>query len=90
MRGVFLELRMNFSGGKLVHFGPPKSLSPAVALAAYSGCDLAARAFLPLNLSLLSEQVIRLSLRAPVIRRGPRSVSQNRRTRSGVDTDVDA
>jgi hypothetical protein len=28
MRGVFLDLQLNFSGGRLVRFGPPKSLSP--------------------------------------------------------------
>jgi hypothetical protein len=79
MRGVFLDLQMNFSGGKLVRFGPPKLLSPSEALATYAGCDLAARAFLPLNLSLLAERLIALSLRAPLIRRGPRAVSSKRR-----------
>jgi hypothetical protein len=79
IRGVFLDLQLNFSGGKLVRFGPPKLLSPSEALATYAGRDLAARALLPLNLSLLSERVIALSLRAPAIRRGPRSGSRNRR-----------
>jgi hypothetical protein len=82
MRGLFLDLQMNFSGGRLVRFGPPKSLSPAQALANYAGHDVAARAFLPLNLSLLAERVVRVSLHAPVIRSGPRSISGSR-TRSG-------
>jgi hypothetical protein len=73
MRGMFLDLQIDFSGGKLVRFGPPNALSPAEALAIYAGRDLAARAFLPLNLSLLSERVVTLSLRARLIRRGPRS-----------------
>jgi hypothetical protein len=81
MRGVFLDLQMNFSGGKLARFGPPRSLSPSEAVATFAGRDLAARAFLPLNLSLLSEGVIALSLRAPLIRRGPRSVSRNKGSR---------
>jgi predicted RNA methylase len=75
MRGVFLDLQMNFSGGKLVRFGPPRVLSASEAVAIFAERDLAARAFLPLNLSLLSERVIALSLRAPLIRRGPRSGS---------------
>jgi hypothetical protein len=82
MRGVFLDLQMNFSGGKLMRFGPPRSLSPSEAVAAFAERDLAARAFLPLNLSLLSERLIALSLRAPLIRRGPRSVSRNKGSRS--------
>ncbi len=72
MRGMFLDLQINFSGGRLVSFGPPKSLSPFEALASFVRRDLAARALLPINLSLLSERVVALSLRAPLIRRGPR------------------
>jgi hypothetical protein len=74
MRGLFLDLQMNFSGGKLTRFGPPRSLSPSQAIAAFAERDRAARALLPLSLSLLSERVIALSLRAPLIRRGPRPV----------------
>jgi hypothetical protein len=32
MRGAFLDLQMNFSGAKLVKFGPPKLLSSFKAL----------------------------------------------------------
>jgi hypothetical protein len=71
MRGVFLDLQINFSGGRLVSFGPPKSLSPFEAIERFSERDLAARAFLPINLSLLSERVVTLALNAPMIRRGP-------------------
>jgi hypothetical protein len=35
--GVFLDLQMDFSGGKLVRFGPPRLLSPHKALAMYAG-----------------------------------------------------
>jgi hypothetical protein len=72
MRGVFLDLCINFSGGKLVSFGPPRLLSPAEALAIFAKRDLAARALLPLNLSLMAERLVAVSLRAPIIRRGPR------------------
>jgi hypothetical protein len=81
MRGMFLDLQIDFSGGRLTRFGPPKSLSPSQAVAAFAERDPAARAFLPLNLSVLSERVIALSLCAPLIRRGPRSISRKGRTR---------
>jgi hypothetical protein len=66
--GVFLDLQINFSGGRLVSFGPPKILSPADALQAFAGRDLAVRAFLPINLSHLAERVITLALNAPLPR----------------------
>ena len=76
MRGVFLDLQLNFSGGQLVRFGPPKSLSPYQAVSVFAARDLAARALLPIGLSLLSERVVALSLRAPLIRRGPRAAAK--------------
>jgi len=80
MRGVFLDLQINFSGGKLVKFGPAKLLSPREALTVFAERDIAARAFLPINLSLLSERVVSTSLRAPLIRRGPRTPINKRRS----------
>jgi hypothetical protein len=70
MRGAFLDLQMIFSGAKLVKFGPPKLLSSFEGLKAFATRDLAARAFLPINLSLLSERLVSTALRAPHIRRG--------------------
>jgi hypothetical protein len=72
LSGLFLDLRINFSGGNLVSFGPPRLVSPAQALSIFSQRDLAARALLPLNLSSIAEKLVASSLRAPVIRRGPR------------------
>jgi hypothetical protein len=80
MRGAFVDLQINFSGGKLVKFGPPKLLSPFEALTAFAERDIAARAFLPINLSLLSERLISTALRAPLIRRGPRATIKKRRS----------
>jgi hypothetical protein len=79
VRGMFLDLQINFSGGKLVHFGPPKPLSPFGALATFAQRDVAARALLPINLSLLSERLVATALRAPPIRRGPRATSKKHR-----------
>jgi len=71
LRGLFLDLNIEFSGGRLLRFGPPKLLSPAETLARFSEGTSSGRAFIPLSLSLLSERVISLALRAPVIRSGP-------------------
>lgn len=81
MRGNYLDLQLNFSGGQLVRFGPPKSLSPYQAVSVFAQRDLAARALLPIGLSLLSERVVALSLRAPLIRGGPRPTEEVPRRR---------
>ena len=70
LRGTFLELQMKFSGGRLARFGPPKLLSPVGALNIFRQRDIAARAFLPINLSALAELVVGAALQAPLIRRG--------------------
>jgi hypothetical protein len=71
LRGAYLDLRINFSGGKLTNFGPPHLLSPVEALAIFARGDIAARAFQPINLSCLAEHVVSTSLSAPHVRRGP-------------------
>jgi hypothetical protein len=83
LRGVFLDVRINFSGGRLISSGRPKLLSPFEALSMFVARGHTARAFVPINLSFLSERVVKLSLSAPLIRRGPRPVSSARRVRSG-------
>jgi hypothetical protein len=84
MRGIFLDLQLNFSGGRLVKFGPPKSLSPYQAVSAFAACDHAGRALLPIGLSFLSERTVALALRAPLIRRGPRpATTRSDRSRKG-------
>jgi len=70
LRGVFLDLQIDFSGGKLTAFGPPKLLSPNEALSALLAPAIATRALLPINLSALSERLVSIALRAPTIRRG--------------------
>jgi hypothetical protein len=70
VRGMFVDLRVDFSGGQLVTFGPPQLLAPAAALKVFCTRDLAARALLPINLSLLAERVVALSLRAETLKRG--------------------
>jgi hypothetical protein len=82
LRGVFLDLRINFSGGKLTAFGPPKLLSPQEALAVFAERDIAARALLPINLSRLSERLVSTALQAPLIRSGPRPSRKRSRSNS--------
>jgi hypothetical protein len=71
LRGLFLDLNIQFAGGHLVRFGPPKLLSSIDTLAKFSEGTSSGQAFIPLSLSLLSERVISLALRAPEIRSGP-------------------
>ena len=71
MRGAFLDLQVNYSGGHLVSFGPPKSLSPFAALAKFAAHEPTARISLPINLSFLAEKVVAAALRAPPVHRGP-------------------
>jgi hypothetical protein len=81
MQGVFLDLQINFSGGKLTSFGPPLLLSPFEALTRFIQHDSAARALLPINLSRLSERLVAAVLRCPIIRKG-RSPTKRRRVRN--------
>jgi hypothetical protein len=69
-KGVFLDLQIDFSGGVLTRFGPPVLLSPHQALAAFASQDIAVRALLPINLSLLAERVVSSVSRTPLIRKG--------------------
>jgi hypothetical protein len=71
LRGLYLDLNIEFAGGRLVRFGPPKLLSSTETLLRFSKNAVSGRAFLPLALSLLSERVAALALRAPEIRSGP-------------------
>ena len=80
--GIFLDLRINFSGGTLTSFGPPRLLSPFEGLAAFAKGDIAARALLPINISLLSERLVSTALRAPLIRSGPRPSKKRSRSNS--------
>lgn len=78
-RGVYLDLNVVFSGGKLVRFGPPKLLSTVDALQRLSHRTSLAKPTMPISLSALSERVVSMALQAPSIRSGPpRRISQER------------
>lgn len=79
LRGLFLDLNIQFAGGHLVSFGPPKLLSSRDTLARFSEGTLLGRSFIPLSLSLLSERVTLLALRVPEVRSGPPKSSASTR-----------
>jgi hypothetical protein len=93
-RGLFLDLNIKFAGGHMVRFGPPKLLPSIEALERFSQSTASAMPLVPMNLSLLSEQIIALALRAPDIRSGPHvhadgkaGRAHNRCQDSGADND---
>ncbi len=71
MSGVYLDMRIRFSGGRLIEFGPPYLLSPFEALRVYAKRDTPDRAHLPLNLSSLAIELVESASIAPTLRRGP-------------------
>jgi hypothetical protein len=75
-RGLFLDLNIKFSAGHMVRFGPPKLLSAADALRRFSQSIMSARPLMPLSLSLLSERIVGLALRVPIIRSGPHETNR--------------
>lgn len=68
LRGMYLDLDIRFSAGRLSHFRPPRLLTPFEALEIFSKASLPGRVFLPMNLSILAEQVTALALAAPRLR----------------------
>jgi hypothetical protein len=72
MRGIFLDPQLRFAGGRLIRSGPPTALSPAEALQRFATLPIADRTSLPIPLTDLAIEVVRLAAAAPVIRRGPR------------------
>jgi hypothetical protein len=78
LHGLFLDLGVSFSGGKLVKFGPPKLLSPEEALRMSVQRMLTVQVLLPLNISVLAERVVTLALTAPASRRGSNEGARRR------------
>lgn len=70
-QGVYLDLALEFSGGRLLKFGPPQLLDARAAIAVFLQTRAANRALLPIAISKLSSDVVSLARRAPAIHRGP-------------------
>ncbi len=69
MRGVYLDLKIRFGGGRAFEFGPPRLISPFEALRVYSRLDTPGRAHLPFNLSALAIAMVQFAQEAPNMRR---------------------
>lgn len=69
--GLYLDLQILFSGGRLVSFGPPRALRPCEAIQVLLDDRLASRASIPIHISRLAERVVDGATCAPDIRRGP-------------------
>ena len=71
MRGVYLDLKIRFGGGRTLEFGPPRLISPFDAVQLYAKLEAPSRSHLPLNLSSLAVRLVECAEAAPNIRRGP-------------------
>jgi len=69
LQGCFLDLDIQFCGGQLVKFGPPRLLPPKDALVIAAQRMLSLETSLPFGLSALAERVVALALSPPRIRR---------------------
>jgi len=79
-QGIYLDLALEFSGGRLLRFGPPRILDAGAAITIFLQKGAASRAFLPIAISRLSVEVVRLARNAPLIHRGPNPDMQNYHT----------
>ncbi|HWM81727.1 MAG TPA: hypothetical protein VNQ56_06650 [Pseudolabrys sp.] len=70
-QGVYLDLALEFSGGRLLKFGPPQLLDAHAAVTVFLRKGAASRAFFPIAISKLSHDVVSLARHAPPIHRGP-------------------
>ncbi|OCC05446.1 hypothetical protein BA190_08475 [Labrys sp. WJW] len=68
--GLYLDLNLRYSGGQLIEFGPPRTLSPFEALCLYAQSESPARSYLPINLSSIAGMIVGQCQRIPTVRRG--------------------
>jgi hypothetical protein len=65
VEGYFLDLNIRYSAGHLVEFGPPRIISPFEAIVAYANATVPARSYLPLNLSVVAENIVKQTKTLP-------------------------
>jgi hypothetical protein len=70
VQGVFLDLNIRYSAGRMVEFGPPRAMSPFEALSLYAHSELPARSYLPLNVTAVAQLIVSRTRALPSIRRG--------------------
>lgn len=69
-RGLFLDLNIRFSAGRVIQFGPPKALSPFEAMSVFAHSEIAARSYLPLNITVVAHMIAEQTRHTPAIPRG--------------------
>jgi hypothetical protein len=79
--GYFLDLNIRYTAGKLVEFGPPRTISPVDALIAYAEAAVPARSYLPLNLSAVAQRIVEQTQTLPPRRR---SIKRARPSKPGA------
>lgn len=68
-RGLFLDLNIRFSAGRVIQFGPPKALSPFEAMSVFAHSQIAARSYLPLNITVVAQMIAERTRNRPAIPR---------------------
>jgi hypothetical protein len=79
VQGLFLDLNIRYSAGQAIQFGPPQALSPFEAMSVFAQSEIAARSYLPLNISAVAQMIAEQTRLAPTI---PRGVYARRRAAS--------
>jgi hypothetical protein len=70
VEGLFLDLNIRYSAGRMIEFGPPRAMSPFEALSLYAQCEVPARSYLPLNVTAVADLIVSRTRVLPSIRRG--------------------
>lgn len=76
VEGLFLDLNIRYSAGRMVEFGPPRTVSPFEAMRLYARSEDPARSYLPLNMTAVARLIVSRTRAVPSIRRG-RGARQN-------------
>jgi hypothetical protein len=67
--GLFLDLNIRYTAGKMTEFGPPRMLSPFEAATIFARMEIPARSYLPLNVTPIARMIIERSRVLPPMRR---------------------
>jgi hypothetical protein len=69
VEGLFLDLNIRYSAGRMLGFGPPRALSPFEALSVFAAPVVPSRACLPLNVTAVAAMIVGRSRTVPAMRR---------------------
>jgi hypothetical protein len=69
VNGVFLDLNIRYSAGRMIAFGPPRVLSAFEAIATFARAGIPARSYLPLNVTAIAEMIVLHTRTLPSARR---------------------